>query len=218
MVSESKNHGLDNTRNILVSSLTPRSWCDIRKASFPLDLSLPNYRMGKVPGYWSSSALIFYKVRKDFPGSSTGKESTSNAGDLGSIPGLGRSPRGGTGNPLQYFCLENPHGQRSLAGYSPWDCKELDTTEQLSTAQQGRKNLRPHGSFWIRSCDSHLNWPYIVFSSKCSLRKSPSPHCESQEETKRLVLLCFFIVVYFFFFNVGFFGCTGSSLPRVDFL
>ena len=36
--------------------------------------------------------------------------------DMGSIPGLGRSPGGGHGNPLQYSCLENPHGQRSLAG------------------------------------------------------------------------------------------------------
>ena len=35
--------------------------------------------------------------------------------------------------PLQYFCLENPHGQRNLVGYSPWGCKEMDTTEQLST-------------------------------------------------------------------------------------
>ena len=47
------------------------------------------------------------------------------------IPGLGRSCGGGHGNPLQYFCLENPHGQRSLVGYSPWGCKESDTTEQL---------------------------------------------------------------------------------------
>ena len=38
--------------------------------------------------------------------------------DLSSIPGLGRSPGGGHGNPLQYPCLENPHGQRSLSGYS----------------------------------------------------------------------------------------------------
>ena len=54
-----------------------------------------------------------------FPGGSDGKESTCNTGHLGSIPGLGRSPKGGRGNPLQYSCLENPHGQRSLAGYSP---------------------------------------------------------------------------------------------------
>ena len=46
-----------------------------------------------------------------FPSSSDGKESASNVGDLGSIPGLGRSPGGGCGNPLQYPCLENPHGQ-----------------------------------------------------------------------------------------------------------
>ena len=51
------------------------------------------------------------------PGGSDGKESACNAGDLGSIPGLGRSPGGGHGNPLQYFCLENPHGQRSLAAW-----------------------------------------------------------------------------------------------------
>ena len=44
-------------------------------------------------------------------------------------PGLGRSPGGGQGNPLQYSCLENLHGQRGLAGYSPRGCKESDTTE-----------------------------------------------------------------------------------------
>ena len=52
----------------------------------------------------------------------------------GSIPGFGRSPGGGYGNPLQYSCLENSHGQRSLVGYSPWGPKESDMTEQLSTA------------------------------------------------------------------------------------
>ena len=58
------------------------------------------------------------------------KESTWNAGDLGSIPGLGKSLGKGHGNPLQYSCLENPHGQRSLAGYSPWGRKESDMTER----------------------------------------------------------------------------------------
>ena len=64
-----------------------------------------------------------------FPGSSDGKESTCSVGDLGLIPGLGGSPGGGHGNPLQYSCLENPHEQRSLAGYSPWGHKESDMTE-----------------------------------------------------------------------------------------
>ena len=59
-----------------------------------------------------------------FPGGSDGKESTCNAEDLDSIPGLGRSPGEGHGNPLRYSCLENPHGQRSLVGYSPWGQKE----------------------------------------------------------------------------------------------
>ena len=43
-----------------------------------------------------------------FPDGSDGKESSCNVGDLGSIPGLGRSPGGGHGNPLQHSCLENP--------------------------------------------------------------------------------------------------------------
>ena len=64
-----------------------------------------------------------------FPGGSDGKESACNAGDLGSIPGLGRSPGGAHGNPLQYSCLKNLHGQRSLAGYNPWGSKESDMTK-----------------------------------------------------------------------------------------
>ena len=63
------------------------------------------------------------------PRGSNSKEFALNAGDLGSIPGLGRSPEGGHDNPLQYSCQENPHGQRSLAGYSPWGHTESDMTE-----------------------------------------------------------------------------------------
>ena len=67
---------------------------------------------------------------------------TGDMRDMGSIPGLGRSPGGGHGNPLQNSCLKNPHGEKSLAGYSPWGHKESDTwghkesTERLSTAQK----------------------------------------------------------------------------------
>ena len=64
-----------------------------------------------------------------FPGSSVGKESVCNAGGPGSTPGSGRSPGEGNGNPLQYSGLENPRGQRSLAGYSPWGRKASDTPE-----------------------------------------------------------------------------------------
>ena len=69
-----------------------------------------------------------------FPGGSDGKESTYNVGDLGSIPGWVRSHAGGHGNPLQYSCLENLHGQRSMASYSLWGHKESNTTKRLSTA------------------------------------------------------------------------------------
>ena len=52
--------------------------------------------------------LIRFKGYKGFPSSSVGKESACNAGDPGLIPGSGRSPGEGSGNPLQYSCLENP--------------------------------------------------------------------------------------------------------------
>ena len=51
-----------------------------------------------------------------FPGGSDDKESACSVGDPGLIPGSGRSSGGGHGNPLQYSCLENPHGQRCLVG------------------------------------------------------------------------------------------------------
>ena len=82
-----------------------------------------------------------------FPGSLAGKESACNAGDSCSIPGLGRSPGGGHGNPLQYSCLENPHGQRSQepSGLQSMGGKALDTTEWLSTAQlRGSVLSHPH--------------------------------------------------------------------------
>ena len=60
------------------------------------------------------------------------KEFACSVRDLVSIPESGRSPGEGNGNPLQYSCLENLHGQRSLLGYRPWGYKEPDTTERLS--------------------------------------------------------------------------------------
>ena len=67
-----------------------------------------------------------------FPGGPDGKESVCNVGDLGLIPGLGRSPGEGNGNPLQYSCLGKSRGHRSPEGYSPWGHKESDMTERLS--------------------------------------------------------------------------------------
>ena len=94
-------------------------------------------------------------IRAGFPGGSGSRKSACTAGDLssaprlgrspgrghgntggptpvGSIPGSGRSPGKGNGNPLQYSCREKSYRQRSLVGYSPWDCKESDMTERLT--------------------------------------------------------------------------------------
>ena len=66
---------------------------------------------------------------KSFPGGSDGEESACNAGDLGSIPRMGRIPGEGNGYPLQYSCLENSmeRGARQST-YCPWDCKEWGKT------------------------------------------------------------------------------------------
>ena len=69
-----------------------------------------------------------YRAFQGFSGSSVVESAckAGAAGDTGSVSGWKRPLRRGDGNPLQYSCLENPHGQRSV-------CKESDTTERLST-------------------------------------------------------------------------------------
>ena len=83
----------------------------------------------KTPSCWKGDRLPT-PIFLGFPGGSDGKES----GGPGFDPWIGEIPGGGHDNPLQYSCLENPQGQRSLAGYSPQGRKESDMTEQLSTA------------------------------------------------------------------------------------
>ena len=83
-----------------------------------------------------------------FPDVSDGKESTCNVGDLGSIPGLRRSPGEGSDYPLQYSYLENPHGQRSLAGYNPRGHKESDMTECLPLSIQQIMPYFHWAKFW----------------------------------------------------------------------
>ena len=78
----------------------------------------------RIPGFW-------HQIRSQgaFPGGSDDKESVCSAGDLDLIPGSGRSPGEGKGNPIPVFLPRKSHGQRSLVGYSPWGCKEVDTPE-----------------------------------------------------------------------------------------
>ena len=79
--------------------------------------------------------ILTHATTCGFPGGSVVKNlpaSEGDTGDLGSTLGLRWSPGGRNGNPLHLFLPGKFHGQRSLAGYSPWGCKELDMTEQLS--------------------------------------------------------------------------------------
>ena len=93
--------------------------------------------------------LVFYQTHfgkssveyRIFPGVSDRKESAYNAGDLRSIPGLGRFPGGGHGYPTPVFLPRETHGQRSLVGYSPWGHKESDTTQRPSTSTHSSKKF-----------------------------------------------------------------------------
>ena len=108
--------------------MTP--WTTAYKAPLSMGLSRQEYWSG-VPSPSPSISLYFLttKLFWGFPGGSDGKEFACNVGDLGSIPGLGRYPEEELGNPLQYSCLENPHGQRILVDYNPLGSKELNRTE-----------------------------------------------------------------------------------------
>ena len=133
------NHKIDNEnvgRNFLVIDLHS----DFQGVSLAAQLlkntpemqeTLVRFLVEKIP--WRRHRLptpIFLGL----PDGSVSKEFSCNAGDLGLIPRLGQSSGGGHGNPHQYSCLENPHGQRRLVGYTPWGCKESDTIEWLSIA------------------------------------------------------------------------------------
>ena len=154
------------------------------------------------------------------------KEFTWNAGDLRLIPGLGRSPGGGHGNLHQYSCLENPQGQRSLVGYSPWGGKESDATERLSRVQHS--TCIYHTWFVVRStCERSMGWfqffttesktalIIFVYSNLCTCKFS-----FFWDNCQRVQLLCCMVIEcklsFFFFF---FFKELPSCFPKwLDFL
>ena len=107
------------------SSVGKESICNAGETGSVPRLGISTWRRNRLPT----------PVFLGFPGDSDNKEPACNVGDLGSIPRSGRSPGGGHGNALQFSCLENLPGQRSLVGCSSWGCKESDMTEWLSTAR-----------------------------------------------------------------------------------
>ena len=73
-----------------------------------------------------------------FPGCSAVKNTPGNAGDIGDaglIPGLEGCPGEGNGNPLQYSCLRESHGQTSLVGFRPWGRKETDKNNKVGNME-----------------------------------------------------------------------------------
>ena len=111
-----------------------------------------------------------------FRGGSEGKASACNAGDLGSIPGSGRSPGEGNGNPLQYSCLGESHGLRSLVDYSPLGPKKSDTTEQC----QFHFSDCGLPGFSVREDVLQarvLEWAAIAFSTRWASGKEPTCQC-----------------------------------------
>ena len=92
-----------------------------------------------------------------------------NAGDVRdavSIPGLGRCPGGGHGNPLQGSCLENLHGQRSLAGYRPHVHKESDTTEVTEHTGTHGAHVALYTNLWRIDDSFSLHWNTLFYVLK----------------------------------------------------
>ena len=112
---------------------------------------------------WAPISPIYKDIRLDYcpPHSgSAGKGSACNAGDLSSVPGLGRSPGEGKGYPLQCSGLENP------GLYSPWGCKESDTTEQLSLSLYSDLILLLLFFFYLFISLIHFLWCCVCFCRK----------------------------------------------------
>ena len=135
--------------NVLVIPLLGFWWCTYNKESSENKSTLEIlWKRRKSEGTpWSQWSPFIHPEKRTycncvmgsilsgFPDGSVVRNSTCNAGDTedpGLILGLGRSPGEGIGNPLQNSHLENPHGQRSLSGYSLWGHRELGMTEQVS--------------------------------------------------------------------------------------
>ena len=148
--------------------------------SDPMDCSPPG---SSVHGIFQARVLEwgaiknYYTIWLDYGSSAawwlSSKESTCQIEEASSIPGRARFLGGGHGNPFQCSCLENPHGQRSLVGYSPWGCKELDKTE--STWPTCRHiNIYLHTWKWkCRSVLSHSLWPHGLYSPWNSPGQNP---------------------------------------------
>ena len=101
---------------------------------------------------WKGKDIMIYSVlerNRGFPGGTSGREPTCNAGDRGSIPGSGRSPGGQHGSPLQHSCLENPMDSGAWQATGHWVSKSQSTTE--ATLRAGMDQNEPLKTAWANS-------------------------------------------------------------------
>ena len=128
-------------------------------------------------------AFYWELMRKlGFPGGSVVKNLPANAGDSGSIPGLGKSPGKGNGNPLQYSCLGNPMDRRAWwatvhGAANSWTGLSNSTTTRkligdknwgwgkVLQPDEGGAEIKPQGSYWTcfpsgRNTEKHPGWPW----------------------------------------------------------
>ena len=109
------------------------------------------------------------------------------------IPGLGKAPGGGHGNPLQYSCLEKLHGQRNLVGYSPWGCKGLDMNDEVRTLpffiiitrwsqSQGYNGMLAFGANQGEELTNCKHHPKYIWDSKDHKHLLRHLHCCSYEK------------------------------------
>ena len=97
---------------------------------------LQSIGLKRVEHDWSNFICLHAKINMSFPGGSDGKEFTCNAGDLGLDSWVRKTPWWREWLPTSLFLPGEFHGKRSLAGYSPWGCKEWDTTEWLTLSKR----------------------------------------------------------------------------------
>ena len=128
------------------------------------------------------------------------------------ILGLGRYPGGGHSSPLWYSCLQNPHGQRSLADYSAWGHKESDATERPRTNGKSSYHLSPYrvtitlltilyAVYYILMIYSTAESLYLLISFTYFTPHPHSPHPSGSHQFVLctyvfIVLLCWFIVLF----------------------
>ena len=117
--------------------------------------SMGSHRVGHD---WSDLAAAWLP---SFMGWDSGKESACQCRDMGSIPGLGRSPGVGNGTPLQCSCLENSMDRGALRAHSPWGCKELDMTERLNWTELSMQPCK-HLMAQLYSISQHNLVPWMT--------------------------------------------------------